>query len=48
MTSFRFFDSDRDWSYLRTSAGKDRLLFEKAADESFELVVPEDWPTRVR
>ena len=47
MTSFRDFDNDEEWNYLRPSAGKGWLIFEDQGDGSYELVVPQDWPTRV-
>lgn len=47
MTSFRDFDHDKDWSYLRPAAGKSWLHFESQGDDSYELVVPVEWPTRV-
>lgn len=47
MTSFRDFENDKEWNYLRPSAGKDWLKFEDQGDGTYELVVPKEWPTRV-
>lgn len=47
MTSFRAFDEDKEWSYLRPSLGITWLQFEDQETGSFELVVPKHWPTRV-
>lgn len=48
MTSFRDFENDNEWNYLRPSAGKEWFSFEDQGDGRFELIVPKEWPTRVR
>ena len=48
MTSFRDFRSDDAWNHLRTSeSSRKSLVFEDQGDESFELIVPQSWPSRV-
>lgn len=47
MTSFRDFTTDKEWNYLRPASGKEWLIFENQGDETYELIVPKEWPTRV-
>lgn len=46
MSSYRDFDTDKEWSWLcepDTPAGRARI-FEPAAGGKFELILAKDWP----
>ncbi|KAJ3555377.1 hypothetical protein NM688_g2610 [Phlebia brevispora] len=50
MSSHRCYESDLEWSWLRNDGpGEKLLLFEPVSDsaDTFELIVPEGWSTRV-
>lgn len=51
MSSWRNFSGDENWSWLRVddAVSKNLLKFEPHGDDNtlFELIVNEDWPTKV-
>lgn len=46
-SSYRDFDVDKEWQYLRTTNQEDLLRFEARGDEKYELIVLPQWPHRV-
>jgi acyl-CoA synthetase (AMP-forming)/AMP-acid ligase II len=47
MSSHRDYKNDKEWSYLRTGAGMDRVNFEEQDGGLAELVVLHGWPHKV-
>jgi hypothetical protein len=48
MSSFRDFENDKEWEYLRNACGDEWLNFEEQEDgETAELVVMKGWPCLV-
>lgn len=47
MSSWRDFENDKAWSYLRDVGQEKMLQFESQADDLAELVVDKDWPSLV-
>ena len=47
MSSWRDFENDKEWSYLRDVGQEKMLQFESQADDLAELVVDKDWPSLV-
>jgi acyl-CoA synthetase (AMP-forming)/AMP-acid ligase II len=48
MSSHRDYENDKEWSYLRSGAGMEKVKFEKQDDGLAELVVLQGWPHKVR
>jgi thioester reductase-like protein len=44
LSSYRDFDKDKDWDYLRADTGAEHLSFEPKQNGLFELVVESGWP----
>ncbi|KAF7514275.1 hypothetical protein GJ744_000045 [Endocarpon pusillum] len=44
LSSYRDFEKDKDWDYLRSDTGADRLSFEPQDNGLVELVVKAGWP----
>jgi len=49
LSSHRDYENDLEWSFLRVApSAEGRLIFEHHRDDEYELVVPADWPTKVK
>ncbi|KAK4992704.1 hypothetical protein LTR66_006215 [Elasticomyces elasticus] len=44
MSSHRDYETDKEWQYLRSDSGSDRLRFEEQGDGLAELVILQGWP----
>jgi thioester reductase-like protein len=44
LSSYRDFESDKSWDYLRSNTGTEHLLFESRDDGLVELIVKPGWP----
>jgi thioester reductase-like protein len=44
LSSYRDFEKDKDWDYLRADTGAQHLSFEPRQDGLFELIVQSGWP----
>ena len=47
MSSYRDFDKDKEWQYLRSDPSKGHIKFEPQEDGLAELVIQPDWPHMV-
>lgn len=47
MSSHRDYENDKEWSYLRSGSGMEKIKFEEQDDGLVELVVMEGWPHKV-
>jgi thioester reductase-like protein len=44
LSSYRGFEKDKDWDYLRSDTGAEHLVFEAQENGLFELIVKPGWP----
>jgi thioester reductase-like protein len=44
LSSYRDFEKDKDWDYLRADTGAEHLSFEPGQNGLFELIVKSGWP----
>jgi len=47
MSSHRDYENDKEWAYLRSGPGMEKIKFEEQDDGLVELIVLDGWPHKV-